>query len=263
MSAVKSLSLRALDTPAVSLAWTLVRTDFKGRYHGSAAGFLWALLKPFTMFVVLISVFSFLFASDPVYRLNLVIGLFLYEFFGDATKAGLMALHSKGYLLAKAKFSTIVVVVASMANAAITLTVVLVVMLLWASLIGRAPTLEGLALFVTYLLLFGAIILGFALATSVMYLRYRDLNQLWDVAVQAGFFLAPVVYPLRIIPEQYHFLLYFWPPTAIIQFSRMVLVEGSIPTARAHSFLLIEAAVVLSIGLWVFHRRAPRAAELL
>ena len=38
---------RASDTASVwGLVWTLVRTDFKARYHGTPVGFLWALLKP-------------------------------------------------------------------------------------------------------------------------------------------------------------------------------------------------------------------------
>src|SRR5690349_20099581 len=63
------------------LFWTLIRTDFKTRYHGSVGGFIWALLKPLAMFVVLVSVFSFVFATDPTYRLNLVLGIFLFDFF--------------------------------------------------------------------------------------------------------------------------------------------------------------------------------------
>jgi len=39
------------------LIWTLVRTDFKVRYHGTIGGFVWALLKPVSMFVVLLVVF--------------------------------------------------------------------------------------------------------------------------------------------------------------------------------------------------------------
>ena len=107
------------------------------------------------------------------------------------------------------------------------------------------------------------IVTGFSLAACVLFLRYRDLNQLWDVAIQAGFFVAPIVYPLSIIPERFHFFLYLWPPTPIIQFARAVLVEGTIPTARAHAFLAIETLVILAIGLWVFRVLAPRAAEYL
>src|SRR5690242_8831389 len=90
-----------VDLPG--LVWTLVRTDFKVRYHGTAMGFLWALMKPAAMFVVLMAVFSFVFASDPNYKLNLVVALFLWEFFAEGTKVGLTSLHAKGYLLAKAR----------------------------------------------------------------------------------------------------------------------------------------------------------------
>src|SRR5689334_13671530 len=81
---------RAAAPPRASyggLVWTLIRTDFKVRYHGTTGGFVWALLKPLTMFVMLMGVFSFLFASDPNYKLNLIIGLFLWDFFAEGTKA--------------------------------------------------------------------------------------------------------------------------------------------------------------------------------
>ena len=103
------------------LIWTLVRTDFKTRYHGTIGGFVWALLKPLTMFLVLLTVFSYVFAGEPQYRLDLIIGLFLYEFFQESTKSGLLSIRAKGYLLTKARFPTWIVVVTSASNAVITL----------------------------------------------------------------------------------------------------------------------------------------------
>ncbi len=66
----------------------------------------------------------------------------------------------------------------------------------------------------------------------MLFLRYRDLNQVWEVVIQAGFFLAPIIYPLGILPERFHFYLYIWPPTPVIEFSRAVLVAGVLPTLR-------------------------------
>ena len=77
------------------LLWTLVRTDFKARYHGTPTGFAWALLKPVTMFLVLMGVFSFVFAADPNYKLNLIVGLFLWDFFAESTKVGLGSLQDR------------------------------------------------------------------------------------------------------------------------------------------------------------------------
>ena len=248
---------------SADLLWTFVRTDFKSRYHGTLGGFLWALLKPFAMFVVLLSVFSFVFDNDEQYNLRLIIGLFLFDFFGESTKAGLVSLYAKGYLLSKVRFPSWIIVVSSVAHACLTLGVFVTVILVFRTLTIGPPPALAVALFLFYVVLFVVIVIGFSLATSILFLSYRDLNQVWDVVVQAGFFLAPVVYPLGIIPERYHVFLYAWPPTAVIEFSRAVLVTGVIPSPRAHALLLAEGAVALLLGFMVFRRYAPGAAERL
>src|SRR3954469_4141464 len=103
------------------LVWTLIRTDFKARYHGTLGGFVWALLKPMSMFVVLMGVFSFLFAANPLYKLNLIVGLFLWDFFAEGTKNGLTSLHARGYLLTKSRVPSWILVITSISNAVITL----------------------------------------------------------------------------------------------------------------------------------------------
>jgi len=253
-----------LRPAAVSgLVWTLVRTDFKMRYQPTVGGFVWALLKPLAMFAVLMGVFSFIFGGDPVYRYNLILGLFLWEFFAEATRTGLVALQTKGYLLNKVKFPAWVFVVTSASNALVTLAVFCTAMTLFLTLTGRPPAAAGIGLFVLYMLQYALIVTGISLAASVLFLRYRDLNQVWDVAIQAGFFVAPIIYPLSIMPERYHFYLYLWPPTPIIQFSRAVLVDHAVPTLRAHGFLAIETLVILAAGILIFRAFSPRVAEYL
>src|SRR6476620_1448521 len=151
------------------LVWTLIRTDFKTRYHGTIGGFVWALLKPLTMFLVLLAVFSYVFANDPQYKLDLIIGLFLYEFFQESTKAGLLSIRAKGYLLTKARFPSWIVVVTSASNAVITLVLFSVVLVAFLALIGRAPSPAAVALYAMYQILFFAIVSGFSLAASVLF----------------------------------------------------------------------------------------------
>jgi len=253
----------ASGTHIAGLIWTLIRTDFKTRYHGTIQGFAWALLKPLTMFLVLMGVFSFIFASESSYRINLIIGLFLWDFFAQGTTVGLVSLQTKGFLVSKAKFPSWIIVVTSISNALITLVVFWVIILITFAATGHAPSLLAMALFVWYLLHFAAMVVGFSLATSVLFLRYRDLNQVWEVVLQAGFFLAPIVYPLSILPERFHKYLYLWPPTPVIQFARVVLTTSVPPTLTAHLFLTLEATVVLSVGALIFRHYAPRVAEYL
>lgn len=245
------------------LVWTLIRTDFKVRYHGTLGGFLWALLKPLAMFLLLMWVFSFVFASDPDYRLNLIIGLFLWEFFAEGTKAGLMSLHARGALLSRAQCPAWIVVVTAIANAAITLVVFAAIIVGFLAAAGRPPSAAAVGMFAAYAAALALIVVGFSLASSVLFLRYRDLNQFWEVAIQGGFFLSPIIYPLGIIPERFHLMFYLWPPTPIIQFSREALVRGALPTATAHVMLALATAAALGVGILVFRRLGPRAAEYL
>jgi lipopolysaccharide transport system permease protein len=245
----------------VGLIWTLVRTDFKTRYHGTLGGFVWALLKPLLMFMVLLGVFSFLFVSDPRYRLNLIVGLFLWDFFNEGTKVGLLSLAAKNYLLTKVRFRSWIVVVTSISNAALTLLVFSLVIVAAITFAGRVPSALALGLYLWYLLHYALLVIGFSLGAAVLFLRYRDLNQMWEVVVQAGFFVAPIIYPLGIVPERFHFYFYLWPPTAIIQFTRAVLVEGTVPSLTAHLLLTLETLAALGAGIVIFRRFAPRAAE--
>lgn len=243
------------------LLWTLVRTDFKTRYHGTIGGFLWALLKPVTMFFVLYAVFSFVFASNPDYKLNLIIGLFLYEFFSEATKTGLLSLRAKGFLLTKARFPKWVLVVTSSSNAVITLTLFSVALIVVLMVQGHPLRFATVVLYVWYQMQYLAIVTGFSLAASVLFMRFRDLNQIWEVVTHAGFFIAPIIYPLEILPERLHLYLYVWPPTPIMMFSRAVLVDGAVPSFPAHVYLAVETLVVLGAGALIYRMASPRIAE--
>jgi ABC-type polysaccharide/polyol phosphate export permease len=256
--------MASLASPvALGLVWTLVRTDFKVRYHGTVGGFVWALLKPLTMFGVLMGVFSLIFQSDPNYRMNLIIGLFLWDFFAEGTKVGLTSLAAKGFLLTKTRFPKWILVVTSISNPLITLLVFVVAIVATSALSGRLPSVWAIGLLLLYLLQLALIVVGFSLATSALFLRYRDLNQVWEVLLQAGFFVTPVVYPLSILPERLHLYLYCWPPTAAIQFARSLLVLGVVPSLRAHALLAAASVASLAVGSLLFRRLSPRCVEYL
>ena len=261
MTAAASVRVGQRHAHLAGLAWTLVRTDFRTRYHGSLGGFLWALLKPLSMFVVLLGVFSYVFASEPQYRLDLIIGLFLYEFFQEATKSGLLSLRAKSYLLTKARFPSWIVVLASASNAVITLAMFSVVLVGFLAASGQPVPPLRLMLYVIYVAHFVVMIAGFSLGASVLFMRYRDLHQIWEVVSHAGFFIAPIIYPLSILPERAHFYLYLWPPTPIILFSRSVLVHGQIPSPAAHAWLTFETAAIMAAGVLIYRAMAPRVAE--
>jgi lipopolysaccharide transport system permease protein len=208
------------------------------------------------------AIFPLIFAADSNYKLNLVIGLFLWDFFAEGTKSGLASLHAKGFLLTKAKFPIWILVATSASNAVIALSVFSLVLFAYLAYAG-ALSLASAALYILYQICFLLIVVGVSLATSVLFLRYRDLNQIWDLTLQAGFFVAPIIYPLGLLPEFAHAPLYLWPPTPIIQFSRDVLVGGVVPTPKAHLLLVLCTAAIFAAGALLYRWLSPRSAEYL
>ena len=64
----------------------LVKRDLKIKYRRSILGYLWSILNPLLMMIVLTIVFSNLFKFDiPNYPLYLLTGQLLFSFFSDAT----------------------------------------------------------------------------------------------------------------------------------------------------------------------------------
>jgi ABC-type polysaccharide/polyol phosphate export permease len=261
--ASRPLTATAPHLDARGLLWTLVRTDFKVRYHRTWLGFLWALLKPISLLLVLLAIFSSVFPGEPDFRLNLVLSLFLWDFFAESTKVGVISLQAKGFLIAKTNLPRWIVVVTSISNPLITLAIYSVIMMVVLAVAGRPPSLPALALLLFYIAQLCAISIGISLAGSVLFLRFRDVNQIWEVITSAGFFLTPIVFPIGVLPHRYHLLLYAWPPTPIIMFARATLVARAPPSLRAHLLLLAMALFILGAGAAIYRRQAPSIAERL
>ena len=74
-----------------------------------------------SMFVVLMGVFSFLFASNPTYKLNLIVGLFLWDFFAEGDEERPDVAARERVSADQGARPAWILVVTSMSNAVITL----------------------------------------------------------------------------------------------------------------------------------------------
>jgi len=110
---------------------------------------------------------------------------------------------------------------------------------------------------VTFLVL----VYGVSLILAAVYVYYRDLNQIWDVFLQAGFFLSPIVYPISIVPEKYLDYYMMNPVTVIIEMYREALLYPKTPSIAEIAFTLSFAGAMLLIGTLVFGRLERKFAE--
>jgi ABC-type polysaccharide/polyol phosphate export permease len=243
------------------LVRNLTVKEFKLRYRNSALGFLWSLLNPLAMMVILTVVFSTLLrAGIEKFPVFLLTALLTWRFFSISTSMALWSIIGNSPLVTKVYFSRWLLVLSSNL----------------ANLIGS--TLEFIALFPLLIFLgmklsFSTILLpailavefllitGVSLPLAALNVYYRDISQIWDLALQAGFFLCPIIYDVKLIPEPYLFPYSLNPMTRIIQSVRKILYYNTLPTLTDFAVPLVGGLLLILAGYAVFHRLEARFAE--
>jgi ABC-2 type transport system permease protein len=248
----------------------LVKTDFKLRYQGSALGYLWSLLRPLAIFLIMYVVFLRFLKFDfqvPHSTVYLLLGIVLWSFFTEVTSNGVSAIVGKGDLLRKINFPKYVIVFAVSFSALINLALNLLVVA--AFMIADGVKITPSILWVIPLVL-ELFVLGLAVAfiLSAVFVKLRDVNYIWDVVMQGLFYAIPIFYPLYMVPEKAVKLMLLNPIAQIVQDMRHVIVTPQTTTVGAvwHSGLIrfIPVTIVVMIALfsvYYFRKHSRSFAE--
>jgi ABC-2 type transport system permease protein len=204
----------------------MVGADFKVRYQSSVLGYLWSLLRPLFLFVILYVVFTKIFKIGegvPHFAVYLLLGIVMWNFFTESTVIGMSAVVSKGDLIRKISIPRYLTVLSSSASALINLGINLVVVIIFVIIDGISPTWQWLLLPLVLMELF-ALSTALAFFLSALYVKFRDISYIWEVGLQAAFYATPVLYTLSMVPEQLRAYFFINPMTQIIQDGRYALV---------------------------------------
>ena len=243
----------------------LVVTDFKLRYQGSVLGYLWSILKPIFLFIILYIVFDkFLRLGRDIehFPVYLLVGIVLWNFFTEATVQGLQSIVSRGDLIRKINFPKFIIVVSGTISAFINLIINTIVILVFCVINGVSISSEALLIIplITELYVF-SLAVAFFLAT--LNVKYRDIGYLWEIFLQAAFYATPVIYPLQMVVKQMPWAaswLMLNPVAQVIQDVRKVLVtQQTLQLYDLVSFpvmLTPFVAVIIVILLAVFYFRS-------
>jgi len=258
-----------------ALTLTLATTEFKLRYFGSVLGYFWSLVRPLLFFGVLYTFFTVVLnlgRGVPHYPVYLLSSIVLWTYFTETTNGCVQCLLAREGLLRKMRFPRLVIPLSVALTAAFNLGANFVAVLAFAFASGvevRWSWLELLPL----MLLLATLAVGIGMLLSSLYVRFRDIQPIWEVVVQALFYGSPIIY----VAAQYaqkggdrvmHAAVTLNPIATLLTQSGHAFVDGSYPTAAAAAGgtarLLIPLAIVVgtfALGLWFFHREAPRIAE--
>ena len=119
------------------LLWDLVSKDLRARYRNAVMGFVWAVLQPLLMMLILYFVFGKIFAGRIAsisgqthpYELMLLTGLIFWQFFASALGRATTSLIDNADLIKKVYFPREIIPIASMGNSVVNLAIGFVVLM--------------------------------------------------------------------------------------------------------------------------------------
>jgi ABC-2 type transport system permease protein len=231
------------------------------RYYGSILGYIWSLLRPLAFFGVLYLVFTFfLNQNSPHYKLFLLLGTILWSFFSEATILGMNGFIGNYVLIRKVYLPRIILVLSAVSSAFIGLFFNMLVFLIFAVFDGIQWHL-GMLWFIPLIVSLYLLALGIGLILSILVVKIRDTINLWEVAIQLGFWLTPVMYPMTNVPEKWRFLVFLNPMSGILEYSRYFLVGVGNVTHIGYLYVALTSFLLFIGGVIVFKWKEAEMTE--
>jgi lipopolysaccharide transport system permease protein len=239
----------------------LAQKDFKIRYRNSVLGFLWSLLNPLGYMLVLTLVFSLLLRVNiPNFPAYFLVGFLVWRFFSIATSQSLFSIIGNPSLVSKVYVPRYIIVLSN--NLANLLGSAIEFLVLTPLLVVLGVSLSVNLLLLPFLLVLELLLIfGLSLALSSLNLKYRDFYQLWDIALQLGFFLSPIVYATNLIPARFQFVYSLNPVTALMESVRSIFLVQELPSVYDIAVITAATAFFLFIGFLLFRHFERRFAE--
>ena len=243
--------------------------EFKARYEDAALGYVWSLVKPLAYFGVLWLVFAHLLRTANQTRnftLFLLIGILLFTFFMDTVGMMLPSIVDDGTILRRLAFPPILVPLSASVGVCITFCANMCAVVVFVAVQKVAPRPEWL-LVVPLLAELYLFIVGLGLLLSALYVRFRDIGQVWEVISQVLFFASAIFYPIGILPGWAQKVAFLNPFVQVMQDVRHVVLGASGPNditaatvyaGEGGRAVPVAVAVVVLLTALTFFRRESR-----
>lgn len=233
----------------------LVGRDIKLKYRRSFLGYVWSILNPLLIMIVMTIVFSAMFHHNienyPVY---LFTGRMLYEFLSTSTNQAMKSVTGNAALLKKTYVPkyifTLSKVTSCLVDMIFSMGALIIVMIATRSPFHWQLVMLPLLFLQIYIFCCG---LGFLLAQLNVF--FRDIQYIYKAITTAWMYLTPIFYPIENLPRIVQLIIKALNPLYyyVAQFRDMVLY-GQVPGPRIFWGGWIWAFAMLFVGLWAFQR---------
>lgn len=248
------------------------RRDLKALYKRSVLGWTWSLLNPLSTIVVYSFVFSVVFRAQAPptasgssnFAVFLFSGLVAWTFFSSLLTGSMGWMAAMGELRRKVYFPPEAAIFGSAVAVAVQASVEVAVLVVIMIVLGNAGVTTLLV--VPVLLAAGVFGLGLGFALAVLNTRFRDVQYLVGIGLQALFFLTPIVYPIDIVPVDAwggwpRRLIEANPLNQFVSATRECVYLLEWPSAGRWLALAAMSSSALALGWWYFSRRSMALSE--
>jgi len=194
------------------LFFQLISRDIKLKYRRSFLGYIWSMLNPLLTMLVMVIVFSNIFAKNVVnFPIYLLIGNLLFTFMSVAVSRSLTSVLVNAGLLKKIYVPKYIFTLATITSELVTFLFSLgaLIILIFAT---RTPfTIRFLLVIIPIVQVYiFSIGLGLFMAQATVF--FRDLVYIWHVFSTAWLYLSAIFYPLDILPDWLQFIVTRYNP---------------------------------------------------
>jgi lipopolysaccharide transport system permease protein len=254
---------RGVQLIDVARAWT-ART-LRARYHQAALGWLWAVIQPVAtvaIFTVVFTRFVRVDTGDVPYVVFSYTAVAPWALLASALPDMAASLVANLNLVTKIYFPREALPLAAFAARAVDFGISAILMFGLVLFYGFAPSAAWLLYLPVVFAVQTVLILGLGLGAAALNVRYRDVDPVLKLGIQVWFYASPILYPVSLVPEEWHWLYFANPMAGVIESYRDVLLRGQTPgwdLASAAGISLV--AFVLGYGF--FKRAEGQFADII
>lgn len=233
----------------------LVSRDLKLKYRRSFLGYIWSILNPLLIMVVMSVVFSAMFQKNienyPVY---LITGRTIFEFITASTNGAMKSVTGNASLLKKTYVPkyifTLAKVTSCMVDMVFSLGALFIVMLATGTPFRWQLIMLPLVIIQVYIFCCG---LGFFLAQLNVF--FRDIQYIYKAFTTAWMYMTPLFYPIENLPNGIQVIIKALNPAYYyVAQARDMVLYGNVPGPRIFWGGWIWAFAMLIIGVWSFQK---------
>lgn len=246
------------------MIFSLVRRDLKGRYKGSALGFLWTFINPLLQLCVYTLVFSVIMRNGiEDYYLFLFVALIPWIFFSTCLSGGASCIWSQQDMVKKIYFPREVLPIAFATSQFVNMLLSFVVIFIVLIVSGKGINIRTIPYLIPIMIIEYILALGATLVAGSVTVYLRDVEYILGILSMVWQYLTPILYSVDIVPEKLRAIFYLNPMTPIIVAYRDILYYKQVPNMATLLHALVLAIMLFFVGFFVFGKLKRHFAEVL